>query len=60
MSMMGMDEIGEYQRMMECGGALLGATHAADGADMAFGNAAAAELQVGHCRHARTSRARAA
>ncbi|KAF2913950.1 uncharacterized protein [Oryza sativa Japonica Group] len=47
MSMMGMDEIGEYQRMMECGGALLGATHAADGADMAFGNAAAAELQMG-------------
>ncbi|XP_015697163.1 uncharacterized protein LOC102716903 isoform X2 [Oryza brachyantha] len=45
MSMMGMDEIGEYQRMMECGGALLGA-HATDGAEMAFGNAAA-EMQMG-------------
>uniref|UniRef100_A0A0E0M8H5 CCT domain-containing protein n=1 Tax=Oryza punctata TaxID=4537 RepID=A0A0E0M8H5_ORYPU len=48
MSMMGMDEIGEYQRMIECGGALLGGTHAADGADMTFGNAAAtAEMQMG-------------
>ncbi|KAF0929844.1 hypothetical protein E2562_025970 [Oryza meyeriana var. granulata] len=47
MSMMGMDEIGEYQRMMECGGALLGTHAAADGADMAFGNAAAAEMQMG-------------
>ncbi|KAG8088661.1 hypothetical protein GUJ93_ZPchr0010g8749 [Zizania palustris] len=44
MSMFGMDEIGEYQRMMECGGPLLG-THTG-GADMAFGNAAA-EMQVG-------------
>uniref|UniRef100_A0A0D9XKF1 CCT domain-containing protein n=1 Tax=Leersia perrieri TaxID=77586 RepID=A0A0D9XKF1_9ORYZ len=48
MSMMGMDEIGEYQRMMECGGALL----AADGAEMAFGNAvaAAAEMQMAGSR----------
>ncbi|KAL5231970.1 hypothetical protein ABZP36_030746 [Zizania latifolia] len=44
MSMLGMDEIGEYQRMMECGSALL-STHT-DGADMAFGNAAA-EMQMG-------------
>ncbi|KAG8088662.1 hypothetical protein GUJ93_ZPchr0010g8749 [Zizania palustris] len=44
MSMFGMDEIGEYQRMMECGGPLLG-THTG-GADMAFGNAAA-EMQMG-------------
>ncbi|KAG8091879.1 hypothetical protein GUJ93_ZPchr0012g21927 [Zizania palustris] len=44
MSMLGMDEIGEFQRMMECGGALLGAR--ADGADMAFGNPAA-EMQMG-------------
>lgn len=49
MSMMGMDEIGEYQRMMESASAALAATHSpdADAQQMAFGgNVAAGEMQV--------------
>ncbi|CAL4933697.1 unnamed protein product [Urochloa decumbens] len=53
MPMMGMEEIGEYQRMMESASAALAATHSPDAdpaaaAQMAFaGSAAAGEMQMG-------------
>ena len=53
MSMMGMEGIGEYQRMMESASAALAATHSPDAdsaaaaaAQMAFGGNAAGEMQV--------------
>lgn len=52
MSMMGMEEIGEYQRMMESASAALAATHSPDAdsaaaaQQMAFGGNAAGEMQV--------------
>lgn len=53
MSMMGMEEIGEYQRMMESASAALAATHSPDAdssaaaaAQMAFAGNAAGEMQV--------------
>ncbi|XP_066340670.1 uncharacterized protein [Miscanthus floridulus] len=55
MSMMGMEEIGEYQRMMEGASAALAATHSPDAdsaaaaaaQQMAFGGNAAGEMQMG-------------
>ncbi|KAG0549262.1 hypothetical protein BDA96_01G240200 [Sorghum bicolor] len=56
MSMMGMEEIGEYQRMMESASAALAATHSPDAdsaaaaaaaQQMAFGGNAAGEMQMG-------------
>ncbi|KAG2548596.1 uncharacterized protein LOC120650832 isoform X1 [Panicum virgatum] len=46
MSMMGMEEIGEYQRMMESASAALAATHSPD-ADSAAAAAAAAQMAFG-------------
>ncbi|WVZ59217.1 hypothetical protein U9M48_009402 [Paspalum notatum var. saurae] len=51
MSMMGMEEIGEYQRMMESASAALAATHSPDAdpaaAQMAFGGGNPGEMQMG-------------
>ncbi|RCV42604.1 hypothetical protein SEVIR_9G228300v4 [Setaria viridis] len=52
MSMMGMEEIGEYQRMMESASAALSATHSADAdsaaaAQMAAFGGSAGEMQMG-------------